>query len=156
MYKCERISGLQTLANEKYNVQPALKSCYYCMFCFCYSYAVLETFPPTIPVICLEKPPFKAFFKPHFIHRYKNSARAGLRRTSASGLESLWQVLIGLVMSELSRARKSSSFAWLRGSAGLQCSSQPWAFSVLTSMFSCALKSAVTFTVTSQHALCLP
>lgn len=56
-------------------------------------------------------------------------------------------------MSELSRAKLICMASRIGWPAVLLRS---YAFSVLTSMFSSTLKSAVTFIVTSQHAPCLP
>lgn len=85
-------------------------------------------------------------------------AAAGLHRTSASGLQSFWEILssdgtrdVGAFQGKkIQLICMTSRIGW---PAALL---RPHALFVLTSVLSGTLQSAVTFTVTSQHALCLP
>ena len=97
---------------------------------------------------------FELIFKPHWIHRYKNSERQLVSTNDCLRLKSFWRILkaaMELVMLELSRARGSDSFTWASRISGA-CSVSPVLYILCVNV----LKSAVTFTVTSQHALCLP
>lgn len=97
------------------------------------------------------------YLNPSSNHITSKDIRTGLYRTSASGVESFWEILkamIGLVMFGAFQGKRIQLICMASRICWPAVLLQSYAFSVLTSMFSGTLKSAVTFTVTSEHALC--